>query len=303
MLDPKKKTFTDLGQLLKERVKPGHRNFLYLASGVYPKRNPTYRSLPYDNIFLVDKSFPHSHLVSGKIFCIKSDATRAVEIFRDAGVKMDFYTSIQEGLFEGGAEYAMNTNAWYGFVLPLMKDRYIHFLHKSYVKNIRRLPFDSMTKLDSDHEDYINPELLTSHPDSAEYWINEIRSLKKHTIKVNNITLMLLHKSIWEDIEDLDIVFSRMHEKMKSRLQNPEKIMEFETHLRDDDAYIEQCNELLKICNQRKAVTIGMIPFGWSDYSKFLMWLNQAPFEHTREIRLYHLAPNDFSYLYSIKEY
>lgn len=297
----KKNAINDLGQLLKERVKPEHRNFLYLASGVYPERNAIYRELPYDNIFLVDKSFPYSHVVSDKIFCIKSDATRAVEIFRDAGVKMDFYTSVQEGLNEGGVEYAMNTNAWYGFVLPILKDPYIHLLHRGrHFDNMKRLPFERRALIGTEQESYINPELLTIRPDRAEIWINENRSANSHTFKVNNITLRLLHKSFWEDVEELDLVFSRMNKKMKSRLQNPGKIQDFKTYWRDDDAYVAQCNQLLKICNEKKAVTIGMIPFGWGDYSGFIKWLKDAHFEHTKEIRLYHLAKNDFSNLYSL---
>ncbi len=292
--------FEELANILKIKVKPNHRNFLYLASGVCPERNPTYQELPYDNIFLVDKSYPYSHLISDRIFCIKADATKAVEVFRQAGVKMDFYTSIQEGLNEGGAEYPLNTNAWYGFVLPILKNRYIHLLHSNYEQRIQRLPFENRTKIDSGHTSYINPELITSNPDGAEFWILEDRSNKRHEIKVQNITLKILHKSIWEDFDELDLVFSRMDETMKSKLNNPEKIIDFDTHWRDNEAYIAQCNNLLAVCNDRKAAAIGMIPFGWDDYNGFLSWLKTAEFKYTREIRLYHLAKNDFQSLYSI---
>ena len=209
--------FNELLSILKQNVKPNARNFLYLASGCKRDRENTYLNLPYDNIFLVDKSMRCQQIVSDKIYYIKADATEAVEVFRKAGVKMDFYTSIQEGLNEGGASYPLNTNAYYGFVLPILKDKYIHFLHRCYVKHIKRLPYKTRTKINPEHEDYINPELLTTFPQSAEFWRVETRIERMHNIKIKNINLQIRYKSIWEDIDELDLVFGGLDESCKIR--------------------------------------------------------------------------------------
>lgn len=303
MKTTKQFAFSELASILKLQVKPNHRNFLYLASGTVRERETTYLNLPYDNIFLVDKMFNCSQIINDKLYCIKSDVTEAVETFRQVGIKMDFYSSIQEGLSEGGSDYPLNTNAWYGFVLPILKEQYIHLLHSSQTRNLKRLPFMEHTRISLGHPDYINPKLLTINPQNAELWMCGSCSGKRHEIIFKSLQINIIHRSIWEDIDELDLVFARLNENMKKKLVRPEKIIHFGTHWKDDEAYISQCNQLLELCNQKEAKTIGMIPFGWGDYKGFMQWLESAKFEHTTEIRLYHLVKNDFKLLYNLNNY
>ena len=122
---------------------------VYFASG--PSRDE-YQDLDFDKIFLIDKCFrnrkryPHNLFSEGKITCIGLDCLESIEFLKNEKVQIDCFVSLNEGLYEGGGSYAINSDMFLGYAMPLFKDRYCHIMNKNYYHNMyhvtMNLPYD-----------------------------------------------------------------------------------------------------------------------------------------------------------------
>ena len=76
----------------------------YFASGPIRKQ---YHNLNFDNIILIDNCFRKLYdktnvFKEGKITCIGMDCLEAINYLRKENVRIDYFVSLNEGLYEGG---------------------------------------------------------------------------------------------------------------------------------------------------------------------------------------------------------
>jgi hypothetical protein len=102
---------------------------VYFASGPYKIE---YENLTYDQIYLIDNCFKSEIFEIGKVKCIGMDCLKAVDYLKGKGVIIDCFVSLNEGLYEGGGSYAINSDMFLGYVMPIMRNEYYHIMNKNY---------------------------------------------------------------------------------------------------------------------------------------------------------------------------
>lgn len=110
-----------LSETIKSAIKNG-KTLLYLASG---NNTDGFSELPFDNVILVDLGFEDTKTV-GNLLILKMDAIEAVFLLSTLNVKIDAFVCINEGLYEGGGNYPINSNWFMGLLMLLLKTEYIH---------------------------------------------------------------------------------------------------------------------------------------------------------------------------------
>ncbi|MBN2863714.1 MAG: hypothetical protein JXN62_11155 [Bacteroidales bacterium] len=275
---------------------------VYFASGPLRKE---YYDLNFDKIYLIDNCFKNRRhyakniFSEGKITCVGMDCLDSIAFLKEDKVKIDYFVSLNEGLFEGGGRYAINSDMFLGFAMPLFRDRYIHIMNKNYYHNLYHvtmdLPYD-IEEINVYDSKYLSPFIFSKddyHEGNAKVFQMCRLEIKKTEININpHIKLQIIHDSIWNYYQDLEsIVISFSDQGQKDFFDRMPKVLNLNRINLDEIFAYSEKNRIRKL---------GFTPFGRGYYKFFLKKLKELKNNYPKEIFMYHLNKNDYR---EIKEY
>lgn len=293
---------------IKSLVRKG-KTLVYFASGTFV--NPKYKNLDYENIFLIDYAF-RENTFDGKLFCLKLDNIEAVNLFKDIGLKIDFFVSLNEGLFEGGGKYPVNSDVFLGYCFPIFSDKLIHLGCKEYYSgrdfsHLRHhfldLPFENKTELTSESKDYISPNIFSEMWEGSKIVELKRKTNRIHKILFSNIDVIVKHDSIWSDETSLDAIFTRFDDEYQMH-----KIQQFNNrvyaikHKKSNTYKTYDIKAIIELCQKNGYKKIGLVPNGLNyldQINTFTLRANGYP----NEIFYYHLNKGDLNEIYNFKEH
>ncbi len=283
------------------------KTLVYFASGPYKNE---YESLPYDKIYLVDYCFigkgnsndGSGNLniqvsQSGKVICLGMDCLKAVTFLKQHKVKIDFLVGLNEGLYEGGGFYPINSDMFLGYVMPILNSKYIHILNRNYYGHQYHVTMDlpyKMTLINEGEPDYLNPLVFSSDEYNKEHAkvYRMTKQVSEKVICINpNVHFSIIHDSIWNHAEELDLLaISITPQGQGDFFLGLNRVISLR------DLSVEQ---ILDLCVQRKIETIGLTPWARGKYSSFIDLIKNHTKEYPKRISLFHLNRKD---LKSVRE-
>ncbi|NJK94724.1 MAG: hypothetical protein HC905_07205 [Bacteroidales bacterium] len=295
----KKKAKSFMEKHARAFARQGATNLVYFASDADISRIARYYQTDqfkrFDQIFLVNEQHQKNCIINNRIVCLKADAVDAVELFKKYLMRFDYFTAINEGLYEGGGKYPLNKDTFQGYALPILKDVYYHYANEHYKIGV---PYHSLEIIHPGNEGYAQV-YSDSYPGTLYKVTLERR--QPRVFFTNGLRMRLCNKSIWEDAGDLDSIYCRMNSEMlkvvKSHFPN---IHDFPGAANRNEHIIEQFDRIIEDAKTLNYKRVGMIPFGFhQNYKKFLEYLSKVNPGPLEEITLYHLNRNDFRDLYN----
>ncbi len=297
------------------------KTLVYFASGLYKEE---YQNLDFDNIFLVDnyfknsKIFPNNIFTIGKVHCIGMDCLDAINYLKDLDIKIDYLVQLNEGLQEGGGCYPLNSDFFIGYLMPLLKDNYIHIYSKNYRENgyypKMNIPFD-MREMDENEEGYIKPQTFTHYTKYAKVFQMK-RIFNSKTLLFNpNVKVSIHHDSIWNwhnELNLLAISISQPWDRCRRERTNEYEIREgkkadpyslhnvfpgfgfFDQTPKTFSIKLNTIDMLFDYCGYLCIEKVGIIPWANGNYRPFIEFLKNFNSDYPKEIHLFHLNKNDF---------
>lgn len=277
------------------------KTLVYFASG--PNRTE-YQQLDFDRIILVDNCFknrrryPKSIFNKGKVTCIGMDCLESIEYLKKANITIDCFVSLNEGLYEGGGSYAINSDFFLGYIMPLLKDNYVHIMNREYYHNMYNvsmdLPFE-IKEISENEKDYISPFTFSKddyHKGHAKVY-KMTRIFKTQNFSFNSrLKFSISHDSIWNYYEKLDlIVISFTQQGQGTYFDKLPKIINLNSNSIDG---------VFEHCKTNMIEKIGFTPWGNGYYGSFIRRLKDFEEDFPKEIFLFHLNKDDYK---EIKEY
>jgi len=277
------------------------KTLVYFASG--PNKTE-YQDLDFDQIYLIDNFFKKKQQAqidifnSGKVFCIGMDCIQAVNFLRKQHVKIDCFVSLNEGLYEGGGRYAINSDFFIGYAMSLFKDNYIHIMNKAYYQNKYKVSMDLpfiAEELNQNDTRYISPSIFSKnsfHKGNAKvFQMSKIKNT--HPIKINpNIKISVIHDSIWNYYHELElVVISILEQGQGAFFDKIPKVI----NINHNDL-----DEIFSKCQKNKLCKIGFMPWARGNYGSFIEKIKSYDQGYPDEILLFHLNKKDYK---SVKDH
>ena len=274
------------------------KTLVYFASGC---NKPEYQKLDFDKIYLIDncfkdtKRYPERIFSVGKVTCIGMDCLESVEYLKKENVKIDCFVSLNEGLYEGGGSYAINSDFFLGYAMPLLKDNYIHIMNQNYYLNHYKvsmdLPYEKI-RISEGEEGFIDPLIFSKekyHKGHAEvYKMKRIHNRQKLSINPK-LDISVIHDSIWNYYDRLDLVAVSLTDQGQGAFfDNLPKTMSFNKNM---------IEEVFSYCKLNKIEKLGLTPWGKGEYGSFIQRLKEFQDEYPKQISLFHLSKKDFKEL------
>jgi len=296
---------------LREKIKPG-KTLVYFASG--NRIDSEYQNLNFENIILVDYGFRDCSYDGKKIFCLALDSIVAVFVLKKLDIKIDCFVCINEGLYEGGGKYAINSDMFLGYCFPLFTDKLVHIGYKEYYcgdeyfhlrEHFLDLPFKDRSTLSIEDSEYINPSIFSPcNGDKALVTLLEKKSILKHSFKVGKMKVHVKHASIWEYRDNLDALFiSYENNDQKTIVENLEsKVIDMKSVLKPSRSSFSHADidYIHELCARNNYEKIGFTPFG-HDYMGLVHSLEKKGITSIKEVSIFHLNKDDLKYLYREK--
>ncbi len=277
------------------------KTLVYFASG---RNRSEYQRLDFERIILVDKCFRNKKLYKNnglqinKVTCIGMDCLESIKFLKQENIKIDCFVSLNEGLFEGGGRYAINSDLFLGYVMPLLKDNYIHIMNQNYYCNMYNvsmdLPFE-MKEISENDKRYISPFIFSKddyHKNNAKVF-QMLRIFNIQNIFLNpKLKISIINDSIWNYYNELDrIVILFTSQGQRNFFDKLPKVI---------DLNHSSIDEIFSICKKNKIEKIGFTPWGRGDYNSFINRVKEFNDEYPKELYLFHLNKNDYK---KIKKY
>lgn len=277
------------------------KTLVYFASG--PNR-PEYQQLDFDRIVLVDNCFKNrgrylkSVFNKGKVTCIGMDCLESIEYLKKENITIDCFVSLNEGLYEGGGSYAINADFFLGYIMPLLKDNYIHIMNRDYYHDMYKVSMDlpyEMEEITENEKDYISPFIFSKddcHKGHAKVY-KMTRIFKTQNFSFNpRLKFSINHDSIWNHYERLDLIaVSFSQQGQGAYFDNLPKTINLNS---------SSIDEVFLHCKLNKIEKVGFTPWGSGYYDSFINRLKDFNDDYPKEIFLFHLNKNDYK---KIKEY
>jgi len=270
-------------------------NLVYFASGRYKE---DYQNLPYDFVFLVDNYFEHQQTILriGKVTCLKMDALMAAEYLIKNRIMIDCFVSINEGLFGGGGNYVINSDAFMGYVFPILKDEYIHIIDRSYyaLPYIVKMNWPiSKKELKNADSRYIHPKLfatVNTQKRGNVYLVN--KKISGQQLKmINNKKVFVKNDSIWSDYNKKDLFQLSINNPNTNRFfYKNENVLNIRNY---------NFSDVLELCERKKISKMRLTPWLKDKYKEVLDLIIENKNSYPKEIHFYHFNKNDYK---SIKE-
>lgn len=219
------------------------------------------------------------------------DALEAIDFFKENGIIIDILVILNEGLSEGGGYMPLNTNSVLAYLLPRLREEYIHILNTKYYSRDENVNLDLPIEkqvLSKDDEGWIDPSIF------SEDWGKraEVFRVKKKSsvteIHLNpNIRTFVLHDTIWNYYNQLDlVVLSIKDQRRRYFFGTKEKVMKIM------DLSIP---DLFAYCDRNKIESIGFTPWARGRYSTFIDFIKEYKGEFPKKISLFYLNSNDYA--------
>ncbi len=278
------------------------RTLVYFASGL---NREEYQDLDFDKIYLIDNCFRNKNrnqnniLIKGKIICIGMDCLQSIDFLKNENVKIDCFVSLNEGLYEGGGSYAINSDMFLGYAMPLFNEQYIHIMNKNYYHNVYHVSMDlpySIEDIKEDDSRYLSPFIFSKddyHKGHAKVFQMRRLDTEKTEININSpIKLQLIHDSIWNYYEELDVCgISFTNQGQGDFFDRKPKVLSINE---------KSIGEIFEYCEKNRIKKIGFTPFGRGDYNGFLKKIEDLKNVYPKEVFMFHLNNKDYK---EIKEY
>jgi len=271
------------------------KTLVYFASGPYREE---YQDLDFNGIYLIDNCFKkiqhkQNHIFShGKVTCIGMDCLESIELLKNEDVHIDCFVSLNEGLGEGGGSYAINSDMFLGYAMPLFKDKYIHIMNKNYYHKLKYvsmdLPYDIEEIMENDNK-YLSPYIFSKydyHLGFAKVY-QMTKSQNKQSYKLSPIIKFdIINDSIWNYYEELDIAAILFSDQGQSDFFDKlPKVINMKNKTIED---------IFTYCVQNKINKIGFTPKACLNYYALIKEIQTSYFDYPKEIKLFHLNKNNY---------
>lgn len=278
------------------------KTLVYFASG--PIR-AEYQDLDFDKIYLIDNCFRNRQrntskvFSEGKITCVGMDCLESIEFLKKEEVKIDCFVSLNEGLYEGGGSYAINSDMFLGYAMPIFKKSYIHIMNKNYYHHMYHVSMDlpyTIEEIKEAESSYLSPNIFSKdeyHKEYAKVFQMDRLIPKNIEISLNpTIKLKIIHDSIWNYYDNLDaLIISFSEQGQRDFFDKIPKVLNKNAIKLDD---------IFDFCKRNKIQKIGFTPWRAGNYRDFLSKFKKQKVEYPNEILLFHLNKTDYK---EIKEY
>lgn len=289
------------------------RTLVYFASGSYYER---YEALSFDQIILIDKSafldYEHT-LKDSKVKCWSMSALEALDEFKNRGIQIDALVILNEGLEEGGAEYPLLTNLFLGLVYPFLKKTFLfitdfeHYrklnmpksmfeLDAGFATKVKVIPADSFCPDPSVFMNTYNPKGISTNPGHV-YRITKSKQVAEK--QFGNITLRLVHGSIWSNEEQYKAIGLALNSDQKYKSYSSNFVIDYiyqKSIVFFND--FKNLTDLCDYCNDKKIDKLALGPWLNHDYEHFLRGLINNNHQTPLTIAIYHQNRNDLRELY-----
>jgi hypothetical protein len=291
------------------------KTMLYLVSGSFKNE---YINLPFDSMYFINSDRALKKSFQGypnRVKFIGKDALCAIDVLKKDGVKIDYLVVINEGLYEGGASYPIFSDFLMGYLSPILKDEFILITD---LQPYLTTHYKALTKLDfgvlkieevlSTHPKYIAPSLFTEYYHTKDVNFGQVfvmKKVKQHSLLSlfsSKFNVSLVHGSIWHDELDLDFIGLNLNNSVPLRgsvirgVSTSKDFFLSKTNVHN--IYGLSMKEIIQQAESQGSIKIGIVPWGYSDYSYTLPFLSQLETKSIKEIRFYHLNASDFSAIY-----
>lgn len=293
---------------LKFFIKSG-KTLVYFASG--NRVDPEYKNLGYDNVILVDYTFKGCTFDGEKVFCLSLDAIVAVYILKQLNVKIDCFIATNEGLFEGGGHYAINSNYFLNYCFPLFSDNVLFMANKkeyycsSEYSNLRNhyleLPFNYKRTVLPEDVEFISPKIFSPFEGyRTEVFLFENKLDIESTFYCGKIPVHVHKNSIWNYEEELDLIYvgfenryqKAIFEKLESKIIDTASFQQL-----NNREFINDDNLINTYITDRQIKKVGVMTNGdyYIDLTKFLPI---GVHKNLEEIHFFHFenADQEFSF-------
>jgi hypothetical protein len=302
------------------------KTLLYLASGEY---YPEYETLPFERLIFVDrsqsyaKSYPKNN---PRIRYIAADALFAIDMLKQEGVKIDCLVSLNEGLYGGGGNYPIFSGFLMGYLSRLLNDKFTLVCNLNYyaseLKILNKLDwgFKKNKMLKPSMPDYIDPALFSysqHQSKNANFGNVFIMEREKSEIAFNlpdSLTkIKIIHGSIWEDEQTLDVIGLNLLSKYSLRDNNNDNLNK--NNKKNENTKINTVNqffnakpkvmdisgksfsEIVENCEGKGFKHIGLTPWNKGNYQDVINYLRNLNDKTFDSINFYHLNKKDFKVL------
>lgn len=206
--------------------------------------------------------------------------------------------SLNEGLYEGGGSYAINSDFFLGYVMPLLRDNYTHIVNRDYYHKMYNvsmdLPFD-MEEIFENEKGFISPFIFSkdNYQKGKAKVFQMTRIFNTEKLSINpNMMISINHDSIWNYYNNLDlIVISFTQQGQGTYFDNLRKTINLNSYSID---------KVFEYCKINRIEKIGFTPWGNGYYNSFINRLKDFEGDYPKEIFLFHLNKGDYK---EIKEY
>jgi hypothetical protein len=290
------------------------RTLLYLASGAYRE---AFQDLPFDRMIFVDRcqgyaqNYPKN---DSRIRFIPTDALIAIDMLKQEGVKIDCLVSVNEGLEEGGGTYPIFSGFLMGYLSPLLKDEFTLVCDLNYYVSKLRTPMSKLdwgfnkTKLIPGNIGYVNPALFTdsAYRYSKEnygnvYLMQRCRSEITLNLPNSKTQVKVIHGSIWEDEDKLDLIGLNLLSKHSLDVKYRNTIHSVDTFFEAKPKVLningQTFETILDYCKTNDYKRIGLTPWLKGNYQELIQCLKKLDNDFFQSIIFYHLNKNDFQSL------
>jgi hypothetical protein len=242
------------------------------------------------------------------------DAIAAVYILKQLKVKIDCFIAIQEGLYEGGGRYAINSNYFLNYCFPLFSDTVLYMANKkeyycgSEYSNLREhyleLPFINKRKVTPEDDEYISPIIFSPYDGhKAEVYLFENKLNVKNSFNCGEIPIHVHQDSIWNFDEELDIIYigfensyqKAVFEKLESKIIDTANLQRI--NLR---GCINDKNMIHAFISDKKIKKVGIMTNG-SYFIDLISFIKIEIHKNLEEIHFFHLE-NDNNKI-SVEDY
>lgn len=268
------------------------KTLVYFASGAIKKE---YHDLSFDRIYLIDNCFknrrlyPKNIFIEGKITCIGMDCLESIEFLAKENIKIDCFVCLNEGLYEGGGSYPINSDFFLGFVMPLLQPRYIHIMDKTYYHKPYRVTMDLPYEIEEIAENdakYLNPLIFSNRNRAKVLQMKKLNTTPREISITPMLNVKIIHDSIWNYYEELEVVVISFTQQGQCDFFNKvPKVINLSDIQRD---------EVFNYCEKNKIQKIGFTPWGKGFYNDFIWKLKSRKSSYPNEIMLFHLNRNDY---------
>jgi len=272
------------------------KTLVYFASGKFKAK---YQTLDFDKIYLIDNCFKdrrkyNKNIFSkGKITCVGMDCLESIAFLKQENVKIDYFVSLNEGLFEGGGFYAINSDFFLGYVMPLLNHHYIHIMDKTYYYDLQMyhvtmdLPYDTI-EIDENDDRYLNPRIFSGGRNAKVLQMSKLMTSDTEISLNPRIKIKIIHDSIWNYYEELESIVISFARQGQGEFFNT---IRFPKVLNLNEMKV---TEVLDFCENNRIQKIGFTPWGGGHYKGFIGMLKERKSDYPNEVSLFHLNKNDY---------